>query len=83
MLHLVRGVQMAIRITVEVKPRAKNDTVEKLSARQYRVSVHAPPVDGKANEAVIKLLAQHFSVSKSSVRVLRGRTSRKKLVEID
>jgi uncharacterized protein YggU (UPF0235/DUF167 family) len=45
--------------------------------------VQAAPVAGKANEAVVELLAKYFSVPKSSVKVLRGQSSRKKLVEID
>ncbi len=73
---------MAFRITVSVKPQAKEERIARISAQEYKVFVNAAPVDGKANEAVIKLLAQYFAVPKSSVRVIRGAASRRKLIEI-
>ena len=48
----------------------------------YRVSVTAPPHEGKANEAVIELLAKHFGIAKSRILILRGTKGKKKLVEI-
>ena len=47
-----------------------------------RVAVNAPPEDGKANAAVIALLAEAFDVAKSAVSVVTGATDRRKLVEI-
>jgi uncharacterized protein (TIGR00251 family) len=57
--------------------------IRKLSEREYEMHVHASAREGKANRAVIDLLAEYFSVPKSAVRILRGESSRKKLVEID
>jgi uncharacterized protein (TIGR00251 family) len=74
---------MASKIWVTVKPRAKTEEVRKTDEGQYLASVHAPPQKGKANEALIELLADYFSVPKSSVRIIRGQTARKKLIEID
>ncbi len=73
---------MASRIWVTVKPRAKKEEVRKTDEGQYIASVHAPPQEGKANKALIELLANYFSVPKSSVRIIRGQTSRKKLIEV-
>ncbi len=73
---------MVSRIWVYVKPRAKTEEVRKPDEGQYLASVHAPPQKGKANEALIELLANYFSVSKSSVRIIRGQTGRKKLIEV-
>jgi len=47
------------------------------------VRVTATPEKGKANEKVIKLLAKHFKVAKSQVKIIRGLTSRNKTVEIE
>jgi uncharacterized protein (TIGR00251 family) len=47
------------------------------------VRVTAPPVDGRANAALCKLLARHYGVAPSKVSVVRGETSRDKLVRID
>jgi uncharacterized protein (TIGR00251 family) len=73
---------MPFKISVQVKPQAKKESISKVSENEYRVCVHAAPVAGEANEAVIEMLARHFSVPKSSVKVLRGQSSRKKLIEI-
>jgi uncharacterized protein (TIGR00251 family) len=47
------------------------------------VRIVAPPVEGKANEALIALLAKVLGVSKSSVRIQRGGSGRQKLVQVD
>ncbi len=49
----------------------------------YKVDVKAPPVEGKANEAVCKVLAEFFKKPKSSVRVVCGATNSRKVVEVD
>lgn len=49
----------------------------------YKVHVHAPPVDGAANEAVIEALAEHFHTSKSRVKIVKGETNRNKVAEIE
>ena len=48
----------------------------------YTVSVKEKPVEGRANEAIIKLLAEHFKVSRSQVRLISGATSKRKVFEI-
>jgi len=72
-----------MKIWVTVKPQAKREAVNKLANGEYSVSVRAPAREGKANQAVIELLAGHFSVPKSSVKILRGQTARRKLIEIE
>ncbi|AHJ30475.1 hypothetical protein NSP_41750 [Nodularia spumigena CCY9414] len=47
------------------------------------VRLKSPPVDGKANEELIKLLAEKFHVPKSHIRIKSGVSSRQKLIEID
>jgi len=74
---------MSSKIWVTVKPWAKKEEVRKTDDGQYIASVHAPPQQGKANKALIELLANYFSVPKTSVRIIRGQTGRKKLLEID
>ncbi len=78
-----------MRIFVYVKLRAKEEKVEKIILQkltgeeiQYQVSVKELPIDGKANEAVIRVLAEYFKVPKSNVRITAGHTSREKIVEI-
>ncbi|MBI2359264.1 MAG: DUF167 domain-containing protein [Deltaproteobacteria bacterium] len=73
---------MAFRISVTAKPQASQESVKRISPGEYLVSVLAPPRDGKANRAIVELLARHFSVAKTDVKILRGHSGRKKLVEI-
>ena len=73
---------MAAIISVSVKPQAKKESVTQVSANEYQVAVKAPPHEGKANLAVIKLLSEHFSVPKSRIKIVRGHKARKKVVAI-
>ncbi len=73
---------MVSKIWVAVKPRAKTEEVRKTDEGQYLASVHAPLQQGKANKALIELLANYFSVPKSSVRIDQGQTGRKELIEV-
>ena len=70
-----------MKIKVRVTPRSSREEVLK-TGDDYIVRVKAQPREGKANEAVIKLLAEHFGVTKSSVRITSGLSGRNKIVEI-
>jgi hypothetical protein len=69
-------------IGVRLKPGAKREKIVSIDEREICVAVTAPPVDGKANEALIKFLAGVLDVPKSGITILRGQTSRIKLVEL-
>ncbi len=73
---------MALKISVTVKPQSKKEEVKKISEGEYLISVHAPARQGEANEALVEILARHFSVPKSSIQIIRGQTNRRKLVKI-
>ena len=72
-----------IKTTIIVKPNSCQEKVETLSDGSLRVCVNAPPIEGRANEEVIRLLAEHFSVAKSSVTILRGTKGKRKVVKIE
>ncbi len=69
-------------IEVKTKPNAKHSRLEALADGTWVAHVQAPPVDGKANAKLICLVAEHFGVSKSSVTILTGATSRRKRIEV-
>ncbi len=71
-----------MKISVKAKPGVKHEGVEKISQGEYVVSVKAPPVQGKANDAIREALAAYFGVSKSYVVIVSGHLSRNKTVEI-
>lgn len=70
------------KYSVAVKPRSKSEGVSSLDDGTLVVRVNAPPVDGKANERVIELLADHFCVPKRNIRIAVGDGSRKKIIEV-
>ena len=70
-----------MKIQVKVKPNSKTDEVSR-EGDSFIVKVKQPPKGGKANQAVIKLLAEHFGVPHSQVRILSGFRSRNKVIEV-
>ncbi len=70
-----------MKIVIKAKPGAAEDKIEKVD-NNYVVSVVAPPIRGLANAAIVKLLADYFKVSPSSVRIISGYTARIKVIEI-
>ena len=76
----VAATATGIRVTLRVQPRASNPGVGGLHGDALKVRVGAAPVDGAANDAVIALLADAFEVSRRSLRLVSGATSRTKVV---
>ena len=70
-----------MQVNIRVMPRAKLNKIDPQPDGTIRVHTTAAPADGDANAAVIKLLARHFDVPKSSIRIIRGTTSRDKVIE--
>ncbi len=68
--------------TLRVTPRASRDMIEETPAG-LRVTVTAPPEDGKANASVTKLLARALGVAKSRLTLIRGATARDKTFRLD
>jgi len=67
---------------VKVKPNSKQQKIEEQADGTLTVYLKSPPVDGKANEELIKLLADKFDVPKSYISIKSGLSSRQKLIEI-
>ena len=72
-----------MRIGVTVTPNARSPLVTRVDDANYKVRVDARAVEGKANERLVELLAEHFGVPKSHVRIMRGLGSRKKIVDVE
>lgn len=72
-----------MRIYVKVSPRSSRNKVTQMEEGEYKVHLTAPPVDGEANIMLIKILAEHFGVPKSSLRIIGGASAKTKMVEID
>jgi uncharacterized protein len=72
----------AITFEVRVIPRASRNAIEGEYQGALKVRLTAPPVDDRANDALIRLLAERLNVSRSAVRIVAGEKSRTKRVEI-
>ncbi len=69
-------------INIRVIPRARqNKIVPSDDGTTLRVYTTTVPADGAANDAVIKMLAKHLDVPKTSIKIIRGATSRDKVIE--
>ena len=71
-----------MRISVKVKPNAKKESVLSMADGSLVVSLSAPAAEGKANAALVKLLAKHFGTAPSCITIVSGASSRTKRVEI-
>lgn len=73
-----------MKISVHIKPNSRHrEEVVKNDDGTLTVYVKAPAIEGRANAAAIKLLAKHFKVAPSKVKLVRGATSKYKIFEID
>jgi uncharacterized protein len=71
------------QLSVKVKPNSKQQKIETGEDGGLIIRLKSPPVDGKANAELIKLLAEAYGVRKSQVTIKSGLTSKIKQVEID
>jgi uncharacterized protein (TIGR00251 family) len=72
----------AVSFAVRVHPRAKKNAITGEVGNALKVSLTAPPVDGRANEACVEFLAKLLKVPRSSVSIASGESSRNKVVRV-
>ena len=73
-----------MKISIHIKPNSRHrEEVVKNDDDTLTVYIKAPAIEGRANAAAIKLLAKHFKVTSSKVKLVRGVTSKYKIFEID
>jgi len=71
-----------MRISVKVKANSRIEKVKKISDSEFVLSVKAVAKEGKANEATIKLLSEYFGLPKSKITILKGHTTKNKVIEL-
>ena len=71
-----------ITLKVKVEPKSSRKGISGLLGDSLKVKVHAPPIGGAANEELIEILSKEFGIKKSDIQIVRGNSSRDKIVEI-
>ncbi len=71
------------RIRIRAKPNSREQALREEADGSLTVTLTASPIDGRANQELIKLVAKHFGVPVGKVRIKSGQTSKHKLVEIE
>ena len=71
-----------ITLTLHIQPGAKKTECAGLHGDALKIRLAAPPVDGKANEALVKFVAERLGLAKSAVLLKSGQTSRRKVLEV-
>jgi len=69
-----------MKIKIKLHPASSQEKVVNISEEEYEIWIKTNPIDGKANEELIKILKKHF---KKPVEILSGFSSRKKIVDIE
>ncbi len=72
-----------MRLFVTVKTRAREEKVVEIDTTHFVISVHTPPVQGRANEAVRIALARHMGIAASQLSLRSGSTGRRKVFEYE
>ncbi len=78
----VHETSLGVTFAIKVHPRAKKNAIAGELGDALKVSLTAPPIDGKANEACIEFFANLLKVPRSSVTIAAGQTGRKKVIRV-
>ncbi len=78
-----RKTKKGITFRVKVEPRSSRKGISGTIGDALKVKVHAPPVGGAANDELTETLAEEFQVKKSAIKIIRGHSSKDKIVEIE
>jgi uncharacterized protein (TIGR00251 family) len=72
-----------IILKVKVEPRSSRKGISGLIGDAIKIRVHAPPVGGAANEELIEILSDEFGIKKTSIKIIKGHSSKAKVIEIE
>jgi uncharacterized protein (TIGR00251 family) len=71
-----------ITLKVKVEPRSSRKGISGIVGDALKIRVNAPPVGGAANEELVRILSEEFSIKKTYIKIIRGHSSKDKVVEI-
>lgn len=72
-----------MNIKIRVLPRSsRNEVVGEMADGTLKIKLTAPPVDGKANDALVDLLSKHFATKKDKIKIVAGTTNKNKIINL-
>lgn len=71
-----------MRLTVKIQPNAKKSEIVGYEGDALKIRIKAPPVEGKANEELIRFLSKKWKVPKSEIRIMHGQHSKTKMIDV-
>ncbi len=81
-MSAVRESNGVVTLAVKVVPRASKNQIAGMEGDAVKIRLNAPPVEGKANDALVKFLAEVLGVSRAQIEIVTGHTSRHKVVRV-
>lgn len=72
----------AVTLTLKVVPRSSKSQIVGIEGDALKIRLNAPPVEGKANRALVEFLAEHLGVPRSNIEILIGHSGRHKLIRV-
>lgn len=79
---MIKAVEGGVELRIQVQPRASRTELAGTIGGALKIRLAAPPVDGEANDELIRFLAKTLGVAKRAVTIVRGGTGRKKVVRV-
>lgn len=71
-----------MKLFVRAKIRAREARIKKIDDTHFEVAVKEPPVDGRANQAILEALSEYLEIPTSRLKIVSGHTSRQKIFEV-
>lgn len=76
---MIKETKDGIVVNIKISPNAKNNEIIK-DGEIIKIKITAQPIDGKANKALIEFLSKNFKIPKTSIKILKGETSKEKTI---
>ena len=71
-----------MKIKIRVVPNSKKESIQQIDSTTYKIKVREKAIEGRANEAVLRLIAKHVGISMADVKIVHGFKSREKVISI-
>jgi uncharacterized protein (TIGR00251 family) len=71
-----------VTLTIKIVPRARKNQIAGIEGDALKIRLNAPPVEGKANDALVEFLAKTLGIARAQIEIVAGHTARRKIVRV-